>query len=157
MISTKNKESDIASLKVASLPSRPTAPRSFGGVGFTATEMKQAFDRLPLYIISRFNELIDDIARVGGDGLSAAIPTGIKEAHTLSDMTGDIKSGAFASYLNVLGLPLTEVISALRESLAALEESSEISVAVRAALLERAESAESAVEALNLAIEALSR
>lgn len=117
MTSTKITETEISKLKVASLPSRPTAPKSFGGSGFTASEMKAAFDRLPLYIISRFNELIEDLTREGDEGVLGAIPSGIREEHTLADMLSDVVSGAFASYLQVLGSSLTETVSELREKI----------------------------------------
>ena len=123
MTSKKITDADVAKLKVSSLPSRPTAPRSFGGAGFTAADMKAAFDRLPMYIISRFNELIDDVGREGEGGLAAEIPTGIKDSHTLADMMADVTTGAFSAYLTVLGAPLTEAISSLREKMAEISES----------------------------------
>ena len=150
MTSTKIKESDIAALKVASLPSRPTAPRSFGGAGYTATEMKQAFDRLPLYIIARFNELIDDLGREGEDGAAAAIPTGIKEGHTLAEMMSDVKSGAFAAYLDVLGMPLSEAVATLRESISRLSDNAEDSASDAATALGRIAELEGALEVLSL-------
>lgn len=61
MITKKIPDSEIESLKVASLPTRPTAPAAFGGKGYTATEMKAAFDKLPLRIIKEFNVLMDEI------------------------------------------------------------------------------------------------
>ncbi len=61
MNTKKITESEIEELKVASLPTRPTAPTAFGGKGYSATEMKEAFDRLPLYTIDRLNSLIEDI------------------------------------------------------------------------------------------------
>ena len=61
MNTEKITESEIEELKISSLPSRPTAPPSFGGKGYTAKEMKEAFDKLPLFIIERLNSLIDDI------------------------------------------------------------------------------------------------
>ena len=45
-------ESEVAALKVASLPTRPTAKEAFGGKGFSAEEMKAAFDRFPEFILS---------------------------------------------------------------------------------------------------------
>ena len=54
-------DSDIENLRVSSLPTRPTAPTAFGGKGYTATEMKAAFDMLPLYIKDSFNALVGDI------------------------------------------------------------------------------------------------
>lgn len=112
-------DEDIESLKVASLPSRPTAPTAFGGAGYTAKDMKSAFDRLPLFIISRLNELIELI----GDpsGVIDAMPSGISDGHTLKDLTRDITSGAFATYLSVLGEPLADKILAISEEISRLE------------------------------------
>ena len=61
MNTNKITDSEIESLRVASLPTRPTAATAFGGKGYTATEMKEAFDKLPLRIIRGFNSLIDEI------------------------------------------------------------------------------------------------
>ena len=61
MNTRKITDSEVESLKVASLPTRPTAPQAFGGKGFTATEMKEAFDKLGLRIIKEFNTLIDEV------------------------------------------------------------------------------------------------
>ena len=86
-------------MKIASLPSRPTAPASFGGKGFTSAQMKAAFDRLPLFIIERLNGLIDDILATGDDSLAGAIATGISAGHSLSSLFADITDGSFSSYL----------------------------------------------------------
>ena len=61
MKTTKIIEDEIKDLKVASLPTRPTADSAFGGKGYSASDMKAAFDKLPLFIISRFNSLLEDI------------------------------------------------------------------------------------------------
>ncbi len=61
MITRQITNSEIEPLKVASLPTRPTAPTAFGGKGYTSTEMKQSFDRLPLRILSELNTLISEI------------------------------------------------------------------------------------------------
>ena len=103
---------DIEDIKVSSLPSRPTAPASFGGRGYTAAQMKAAFDRLPLFIIERFNSLIEDICSEGEGSLAADIPTGISDSHTLSDLFADILNGNMAGYLT-LG---EESLSEYRES-----------------------------------------
>lgn len=92
---------EISDMKVSSLPTRPTAPGSFGGRGYTAKDMKEAFDRLPLYIIERINSLIADISAEGEGSLVSEIPTGIAEAPRLSDILGDVKSGELASYLSI--------------------------------------------------------
>ena len=61
MTCKKITDSEISERLVASLPTRPNAPTSFGGRGFSAAEMKSAFDRLGLLIAERFNALLDDI------------------------------------------------------------------------------------------------
>ncbi len=119
MNTTLIKESDIRELCVSSLPSRPTAPTSLGGRGYTATEMKSAFDKLPLFLVERFNMLISDISREGG--ISGEIPTGIIEGHTLARLFLDISSGEFASYLVVLGNTLTETIQQMHEDVANMQ------------------------------------
>lgn len=111
-------EGEIAALKVSSLPSRPTAPGSFGGLGYTAGQMKAAFDRLPLYIIERLNDLIDGITRTGDGSFAAAMPTGIKEGHTLRDLIEDIVNGNCSAYLTVLGEPLGGILARHEEKLA---------------------------------------
>lgn len=117
---------DIEALKVSSLPTRPTAPTSFGGKGYTAAEMKAAFDRLPLFIIEKFNQLVDSISAGEGESITALIPTGIREGHTLSELLSDIKNGNFSSYLDVYGETLTERIERFIGDAAEIKEISEI-------------------------------
>lgn len=99
MTTEKIKNEEIASLRISSLPSRPNASGAFGGRGYTAAEMKAAFDRLPLFLVERFNSLIDDIGASGDGSLADAVPTGLGEGHTLADLFADIPSGALAGYL----------------------------------------------------------
>ncbi len=54
-------EEELEPLKVASLPTRPTAPEYFGGLGYSAKNMKEAFDRLPLFLAEVLNSLIEDV------------------------------------------------------------------------------------------------
>lgn len=77
-------DSEIESLKVASLPTRPTAPTAFGGSGYTATEMKAAFDRLPLRIIEGFNSLIEEIE-------NGALLETLTHLEPLSTLISDVK------------------------------------------------------------------
>lgn len=121
MKTIKITEGEITPLKVASLPSRPTAPTSFGGKGYTATQMKEAFDRLPLLIIQRLNSLIEDISDEGG--VCGDIPTGIREGHTLRDLFLDILSGEISNYLTVRDGSLTEFLFKLRDELDTVEKS----------------------------------
>ena len=98
--------SDITGILISSLPSNPTAPRSLGGMGYSAADMKEAFDRLPLYIIEEYNKLISDIKNLGEDSLASAIPTGIKDGHTLHSLFEDVNSGELAAYFSILGKSL---------------------------------------------------
>lgn len=114
MRSKKITEPEIESLKVSSLPTRPTAPAAFGGKGYTADELKAAFDALPLYIVEKFNSLIDDLTAEGEDGILANILTGIKSGHTLSNMISDIKSGDFISYVAIGNSSLGEYLAKMK-------------------------------------------
>ena len=104
-------ESEYASLRISALPSRPTASSAFGGRGYTATQLKEAFDRLPLLLIERFNALLADINRQGRGSLADAIPTGLESDHTLSRLFEDIKSGTLSTYLYVGDQSLFEKIT----------------------------------------------
>lgn len=114
MKATKITSGDIANKTVASLPTRPTLPTAFGGKGYTAAEVKEAFDKLPLYIIEKFNELIEDIRGENGSTIADAMLTGIDETHTLHELFNDIKSGAFSVYLAVPDGTLSEFLLKLR-------------------------------------------
>ena len=98
--------SDIADILISSLPSRPTAPRELGGRGYGAAEMKAAFDQLPLCIIEHYNALLSDVESFGENSMAAAVPTGIKDAHTLHDLFEDIRTGELATYFGILGKSL---------------------------------------------------
>ena len=121
MNTTKIPTEEISDLTVSSLPTRPTAPASLGGRGYTSAELKQAFDRLPLFIIDRLNLLIDDLRGEGGGSVSDVIPTKITEDHKLSDMFEDVINGNFSSYLNVLNKSLSVHIAEILERLSILE------------------------------------
>lgn len=122
MKSRKITEADIAEMKISNLPTRPTSPQSFGGKGYTAADMKAAFDKLPLYIVDCFNVLIDDITGENGESVSDAIKTGIHETHTLSDMFSDIISGAFIMYAAGPVGKLGDYLLNLREDIDAIAE-----------------------------------
>ena len=117
MKAQKIESSDVKDMLISSLPTRPTAPRSLGGMGYGASEMKHAFDKLPLYIIERYNELLEDVCSIGKDSFAAAIPSGIKDGHTLSDLFGDVSSGTLATYLTFQGKTLSEHISTIYEEI----------------------------------------
>lgn len=121
MNTTKISESDIANLKVSSLPSRPTAPTAFGGRGYTAKDMKEAFDKLPLFIIEKFNSLIDDILAEGENSITASIPSGLKAGHSLKDVLNDITDGGLSEYLTVSDLTLAEFAAWCKEEITSIK------------------------------------
>lgn len=113
-------ESEYAHLRISALPSRPTASSAFGGRGYTATQLKEAFDRLPLLLIERFNTLLSDINRQGRGSLADAILTGLESDHTLAGLFEDVKSGTLATYLRVGERSLYDQISEMAQTLKAL-------------------------------------
>ena len=114
MKTTKITDAEIADIKVSALPTRPTAPAAFGGKGYTASELKAAFDRLPLYIVERFNALIDDINGTGGGDICDAVKTGIKDGHTLKELFSDIENGNLLDYMAGPSGTLAEYLAAIR-------------------------------------------
>ena len=112
----------VNELSVSSLPTRPTAPTSSGGAGFSAKEMKNAFDALTLHVIEKFNELIRAIKDTGEGSLLSEIPSGLSDGHTLLDMLEDITSGDFVSYVNVRGKSLATRISEMESTLETVKE-----------------------------------
>lgn len=110
-------EENAQRLCVASLPTRPTAPTDSGGGGLSSSEMKSAFDALTLYVIEKYNELIDAIMSVGEGSLASEVRTGISDGHTLEKMFEDLKSGDFASYLAVGDESLATEIAKMRVSI----------------------------------------
>lgn len=104
-------ESEITSRAVSSLPTRPTAPLAFGGKGYSAKEMKSAFDALPRLIIDRLNSLILDIKE--GRVLDA-IPTENESLKTLRAILSGIESGDFAANLKVFDTTLSLFLLELR-------------------------------------------
>ena len=122
MTTKKILTSEINASSVAALPDRPCADKEYGGSGFTAQEMKAAFDKLPLLGITRLNSLIDDIESEGVGRIGESIKTGIYTGQTLASFFSDLKNGALASYLAVGNSTLLEKIAALEESIATLTE-----------------------------------
>ena len=118
--------SELDSYKVASLPTRPSAPQTYGGGGYSAEKLKAAFDLLPLFVNSRINDLVDDIIALGKDSLAGAMPTGLEDGHTLSDLFSDITNGTLAARLTVgedsLALTIAKIKAALTSLGAPIEE-----------------------------------
>lgn len=113
MNATKITDTELNEAKVASLPTRPTSPTAFGGNGYTAAEMKAAFDRLPLLLAERYNLLLEDIAALGENSLADSVPTGLFEEHTLADLFCDIQNGNLASYFRIGNQTLYSILSRL--------------------------------------------
>lgn len=115
MNTKKITDEEISGLRISSLPTRPTQDPLYGGEGYSAQDMKRAFDLLPLLIIERFNSLIDDMGRLGVGSLAEEIPTGITEGHNLAGLFADIGNGNLASYIRINGESLSTVIARLEE------------------------------------------
>ena len=118
-------ESEYASLRISALPSRPTASSAFGGKGYTASQLKEAFDQLPKLLVERFNALLEDIERTGEDSLAQSIPTGLENDHTLSQLFDDVQSGTLATYLQVGDQSLFDQLTEIKSRLDALSDDSE--------------------------------
>lgn len=111
MTTTKLTESEMAPLRVASLPTRPTAPTSYGGRGYTSVEMKAAFDKLPTLIAERLNSLIDDVE---SGRICESIPTGVPSLPTLTALLSGIGDGSLAAAIKVFDTSLAAYLAALR-------------------------------------------
>ena len=114
MKSKKITDGDINDKKVASLPTRPTAPAAFGGKGYTATELKEAFDSLPMFLVEKYNELIADIQGEDGGNICDAVKTGITDTHTLAELFVDVVNGNFITYLSAPTGSVAEYLLKLR-------------------------------------------
>ncbi|MBO7304223.1 MAG: hypothetical protein J6V09_03290 [Clostridia bacterium] len=115
MKATKINKEEISDICVSALPNRPTSPLAMGGKGYSATEVKAAFDKLPLYIVDKYNDLIEDVFADGDDSICAAIPTGILSGQSLADLLSDIKGGEICSYFPAPVGSLGEYLLALRQ------------------------------------------
>lgn len=114
-------EEEISELKISSLPTRPTAPSSLGGRGFNSRQMKEAFDRLPLLLVERFNLLIEDIEAEGEGCLADAIKTGFYDGHSLNDLFDDFKNGKILTHLQTSEGSLESQLAQIKARLTALE------------------------------------
>ena len=112
---------EYSPLKIANLPTRPTAPLEFGGRGYSPTELKCAFDALPMLAINRINSLLADICCEGEDSISGEIKTGIKSAHTLRQFFNDLTDGQAAAYIRVLDTTLAECLVSLIEDISEIK------------------------------------
>ena len=122
----KIKDEELEPLKIASLPNRPTAPEEYGGVGYSAKDMKGAFDRLPLFLAGKFNELLEDIEAEGEDSIAYAIKIGLGESISLRDFIDWFSTGQILAFIPTGEESLAAFLTALRRDvdkcLNALEE-----------------------------------
>lgn len=119
MKATKILNEEISDLLVSSLPARPTAPKAFGGVGYTAKEMRHAFDKLSLFIIERYNALLEDVQ---SGALADAMP-GSADGISLGDMISGAENGTLASKIKIDGQSIAAALAEIEVRLKALEES----------------------------------
>ena len=108
-------------LKIASLPSNPTAGVNYGGLGYNSNQMKAAFDALPLFILEKLNRLIDDICTDPELSISGELRTGIEEAPRLCNIFEHITSGMLASYLAVGDETLATQIAKIKDDIEAIK------------------------------------
>lgn len=120
---------DYKNRLISNLPTRPNAsPSNFGGGGLSASQMKKAYDAMPLFIIARFNELIDyingkgdarledDILDAIKDVLASKVETKIEGIATLSDFFESVESGDLAKAIRVSdGKSLDETLKTIGE------------------------------------------
>ena len=125
MKATKILENEIKDIRISSLPSRPNSEASMGGRSYSAAEMKAAFDRLPLFIIDRFNQLIDDISASPEESITREIKTGLGDDKSLYDLLLDLKNGRALSYIGTGEESLATLLADICERLTALEEKHE--------------------------------
>lgn len=118
MKTKKITELEMEPLRIASLPTRPTADTSFGGKGYSSTQMKEAFDKLPELIAERVNSLLDDISC--GD-VADDIPTDNPTVSTLRALFDGIENGDLIAAIKMSGESVSSMIAKLRADVNALE------------------------------------
>lgn len=99
-------DAEVEHLKVSSLPTRPTAKEAFGGKGYSADEMKAAFDKLPEFILEKLNLLISELTNPGEDSYVGNFKIGIVDSYTLQNLIDGIVNGEFANLLIINGRSL---------------------------------------------------
>lgn len=119
MKSRKIVTSETEPLLISSLPPRPNQKEWMGGVGYSSAELRAAFDKLPLLLVGRYNDLIDDIT--SGD-ICQLLSTNSAESQTLSEFLEETRNGVWASKFQLDGLSLRAVIQSILARLDALEE-----------------------------------
>lgn len=110
-------EAEVSALKVASLPTRPTAKEAFGGKGYSAEEMKAAFDKFPEFILAKLNLLINDLLVAGKDSYVGNFQSGTFLNYSLQNLIDGIANGEFAHLLMVNGHSLVNRIQTMEREI----------------------------------------
>ena len=99
MKTTVISSNEYEDLKISNLPTCPTADTRYGGYGYSASQMKQAFDALALFAIDKLNLLIADIkAASPSESICAVLKTGIKRDHSFKNLLEDVTNGNLAVF-----------------------------------------------------------
>jgi len=122
MKSKKILYSELSPLLISSLPARPNQSASYGGAAYSSSELRAAFDKLPLLLAERYNDLLSDIE--SGE-LCENLATGLSEGSTLKSFFEDLSSGVWAGYSKIDGTPIYTLLRNIEDRLAKLEEVSE--------------------------------
>lgn len=122
----KISQNELLSLGVSALPNRPSAPSLYSGRTLSATELKEAFDRLPTLIAERFNALLSATGLFDSENpkesLAELIATKHAPYHSLADFFADVENGNLALYFSVDGKDsLADVLAEMREDLLSLK------------------------------------
>lgn len=122
----KISQNELLSLGVSALPNRPSAPSLYSGRTLSATELKEAFDRLPTLIAERFNALLAATGLFDSENpkesLAELIATKHAPYHSLADFFADVENGNLALYFSVDGKDsLADVLEEMREDLLSLK------------------------------------
>lgn len=122
----KISQKELLSFGVSALPNRPSAPSLYSGRTLSATELKEAFDRLPTLIAERFNALLASTGLFDSENpkesLAELIATKHAPYHSLADFFADVENGNLALYFSVDGKDsLADVLAEMREDLLSLK------------------------------------
>lgn len=112
-------DEEIKRFGVANVSTTPTKKTPFGESGFTATDLKGRFDKLPTYLASKVNEIIDGM----GDGsLAGNIQV---SGQTVREVIEGLWNGVTAKKIKIVTpsgeVTLAEIASAMKKALDEME------------------------------------
>ncbi|MBQ9735768.1 MAG: hypothetical protein IJV96_03175 [Clostridia bacterium] len=122
----KIKPSEIEACRISNLPSRPSFPSLYSGEVLSASELRAAFDALPLLLADALNDLVDSLGlfeeKGASESFASLIATHIFEGHSLEDLFRDVADGSLATYFAPDGArPLAEILEVLEKDVDALK------------------------------------